>query len=272
MIDRVETLGRREGLEILDGCLAVGGIPLPLLAQRVGTTPFFAYSRAAVTARVTRLRRALPASIHLSYAVKANPMPALVEHLARLVDGLDVASAREMRTALDTPMPPVDISFAGPGKLPDEIARAVAAGVLINLESPAQAVLTARAGERLGRRPRVCVRVNPDFDMRGGGLHMGGGAKAFGVDAEQVPDLLHDIHRLELGFEGFHFFQGSQNLDPAALCAIQERTAELALELAGRAREPVIRLNLGGGFGIPHFPGDRPLPIEAIGERLAEPA
>ena len=84
---------------------AVGDVPLDRLAERVGSTPFFAYDRRRLTERVELLRAALPADIHLSYAVKANPMPAVVQHLSRLVDGFDVASAAEMRTALDTPMP-----------------------------------------------------------------------------------------------------------------------------------------------------------------------
>ena len=64
------------------------------------------------------LRATLPDGIDLSYAVKANPMPAVVQHLSALVDCFDVASALEMRTALDTPMPATRISFAGPGKTP----------------------------------------------------------------------------------------------------------------------------------------------------------
>jgi diaminopimelate decarboxylase len=90
-------------------------MPLTRLAQRVGTTPFYAYDRALLTARVAALRQALPAGLGLHYSVKANPMPALVQHMASLVDGLDVASAGEMKLALDTTMAPQHIRFAGPG-------------------------------------------------------------------------------------------------------------------------------------------------------------
>jgi len=62
----------------VDGQLAVGGIPLMRLADRVGSTPFFAYDRALLTARVELLRSSLPARVNLSYAIKANPMPAVV--------------------------------------------------------------------------------------------------------------------------------------------------------------------------------------------------
>ena len=100
----VAAFGRTEGQ------LCVGGVPLERLAERVGGTPFFAYDRALLTARVDLLRKTLPDDISLSYAVKANPMPAVVQHLARLVDGLDVASAGELRTALDAPVRPGPVS------------------------------------------------------------------------------------------------------------------------------------------------------------------
>ena len=79
--------------------LEVGGIPLTQLAARIGSTPFYAYDRQLITARVAQLRAALPPGIHLHYAIKANPMPAVVQHLAGLVDGFDVASVGEMRVA-----------------------------------------------------------------------------------------------------------------------------------------------------------------------------
>ena len=105
------------------GCLCVGGIPVDVLAERVGGTPFFAYDRSLLTGRVAELRAALPAGIDLSYAIKANPMPAVVHHLSGLVDSFDVASALELRTALNTTMPPNRVSFAGPGKEPPNCAR-----------------------------------------------------------------------------------------------------------------------------------------------------
>ena len=177
----------------IDGQLAVGGMPLDRLTERVGSTPYFAYDRRLLTERVEMLRATLPPTLHLSYAVKANPMPAVVQHLAGLVDALDVASTLEMRTALDTPMPAGRISFAGPGKTAAEIVQAVAAGVTIEMESATEAQRVIQAGEMLGVRPRVAVRVNPDFQVKGSGMRLGGGPQQFGVDAEQVPEFLASL-------------------------------------------------------------------------------
>jgi diaminopimelate decarboxylase len=252
------------------GCLSVGGVPLDRLAERVGSTPFFAYDRSLLTARIELLRATLPAEIELSYAVKANPMPAVVQHLSALVDALDVASALELRTALDTPMPAGRVSFAGPGKTPRELTQAIAAGVTIEMESPTEAERVAAIGERLGIRPRVAVRVNPDFEVKGSGMRMGGGAQQFGVDAERVPALLKELARTDVEFLGFHVFAGSQNLRAEILCEAQRKTVDLALRLAEAAPTPVRYLNLGGGFGVPYFPKDSPLDLPAIGANLTE--
>jgi diaminopimelate decarboxylase len=248
----------------------VGGVPLDRLAERVGGTPFFAYDRGLLTERVALLRRTLPAGIELGYAVKANPMPAVVQHLSALVDSLDVASAGEMRVALDTPLPAERVSFAGPGKTPAELAQAVAAGVTIELESETEAARVARTGERLGIRPRAAVRVNPDFQVKGSGMRLGGGPQQFGVDSELVPALLRELARMDVEFLGFHIFAGSQNLNAEILCDAQRKTVELALRLAADAPAPIRYLNIGGGFGIPYTDRDRPLELGPIGENLEQ--
>ncbi|HEY7622002.1 MAG TPA: pyridoxal-dependent decarboxylase, exosortase A system-associated [Solirubrobacteraceae bacterium] len=250
-------------------CQEVGGVPLGLLAERVGSTPFFAYDRRLLTERVAALKSALPDDVKLGYAIKANPMPALVQHLSGLVDSFDVASAGELRVALDTPMPAERVSFAGPGKTLAELNQAVAAGATIELESETEAARVADVGERLGVRPRVAVRVNPDFRVKGSGMRMGGGPQQFGVDAERVPALLATLTRTDVELLGFHIFAGSQNLNAEILCEAQRATVALALRLAEHSPTPVEYLNIGGGFGIPYSDRDTPLDLNAIGENLA---
>lgn len=254
---------------VRDGQLLVGGVPLSQLAARVGQTPFYAYDRAALRARVASLRQALPPAVKLHYAMKANPMPAVVAFMAGLVDGIDVASAGELKVALDGGADPREVSFAGPGKRDVELRQAVAAGVLVNLESQREVAPLAAAAAELGLPARVAVRVNPDFELKGSGMKMGGGPKQFGVDVEQVPALLETIGRAGLAFEGFHLFAGSQNLKPESICEAQQKSYELAVRLAAHAPAPVRFLNLGGGFGIPYFPGEQHLDLGPIGENLA---
>jgi diaminopimelate decarboxylase len=257
-----------QGIVVDGDCLVFGGRRVTELAEQVGRTPFYAYDRAAMTARVESLRAHLPREIHLHYAMKANPMPAVVRHFLGLVDGLDVASAGELAVALAAGASPEVVSFAGPGKSSEDLAAALDAGVIVNLESPAEMRRLGRLAAATGRRARVAIRVNPDFELKTSGMKMAGGPKQFGVDAEQVPGLLAELATLELDFVGFHIFSGSQNLSPAAIIEAQTQTLDLAKRLATAAPAPVRLLNIGGGFGIPYFPADKPLDLAQIGRHL----
>lgn len=253
----------------IDGdSLVVGGMPIELLAARVGSTPFYAYDRSVIARGIELLRAALPKKIEIHYAMKANPMPAMVCFMTSLVDGIDVASGGEMKIALDTGISPQNVSFAGPGKRESELRQAVAAGVLLNVESFREIELLARLSNELGRAARVAIRVNPDFELKGSGMKMGGGPKQFGIDAEAVPLALGKVRALELAFEGFHLFAGSQNLNAESICEAQNKSFELAIKLSEHISYPVKLLNLGGGFGIPYFPGERRLDLSPIGENL----
>jgi diaminopimelate decarboxylase len=253
---------------VADDVLVIGQFSLPRLAARVGRTPFFAYDRQRLSDRVADLRRALPRDLAVHYAIKANPMPAVVAHLAAQVDGLDVASGGELKVALDTGVAPTDVSFAGPGKSDGELAQAVAAGVLVNVESPREIAVLAGLARAMRLPARVAVRVNPDFELKSSGMKMGGGPKQFGIDAEGVPAALDAIRAAGLAFEGFHIFSGSQNLRAEAIVEAQQKSVELALRLAAHAPAPVRTLNIGGGFGIPYFPGEAPLTLAPIGANL----
>lgn len=256
--------------DVIDGKLAVGGIPVDRLAARVGSTPFFAYDRRLLTKRIELLRQMLPAKINLSYAIKANPMPAVVQHLSSLVDSFDVASTGEMRIALDTPMAADHVSFAGPAKTIAELTQAVAAGITVELESATEARRVIAIGEQLGVRPRVAIRVNPDFAIKGSGMRMGGGPQQFGIDAELVPQLLNELAEANLDVLGFHVFGGSQNLRADIICEAQRKTVELVTKLAAAMPTPVRYLNLGGGFGIPYFDKDESLDLAVVGANLQE--
>ena len=251
-----------------EDCLQIGGMSLSQLAQRIGMTPFYAYDRQLITNRVALLRKYLPPEVQIRYSMKANPMPAVVQHLAAIVDGIDVASAGELRVALDTPILPSQISFAGPGKKDNELSCAIASGITLNMESEQEMERIAILGQHLGICPKVAIRVNPDFELKSSGMRMSGGAKQFGVDAERIPSMLARMRILKLNFEGFHIFCGSQNLNATAIQEAQEKTIQLGLSLAKQASCSIRLLNIGGGFGVPYFPGDKELDLKSICKNL----
>ena len=250
--------------------LTIGGKSAETIVAEAGDTPLFVYDLAVVARRIARFRAAIPDKVQLHYAMKANPYPALLEFIASHVDGFDVASAGEMRLALAAGVEAADISFAGPGKRENEIAEAVAAGVTLNCESEGEVARALAAGDRFGIRPRLAVRVNPDFEIRGSGMRMGGGPKPFGVDAERVPQLVRTLLSAGAEWRGFHIFVGSQALDAEALIEAQSLTVALAGSLADAVGETPPLVNLGGGFGIPYFGGEQPLDVDAVGVALGE--
>jgi len=253
----------------LAGQLAPGGIEIERLAARVGSTPFFAYDRQSIQRRIGAVRAAMPPDVGLTYAVKANPMPALLQHLSGHVDGFDVASGAELRHALDTPIPASRISFAGPAKQLPELRQAIAAGVTVELESEQELARVRSASAELGIAARVALRVNPDFTVRGSAMRLGGGPQQFGIDSERVPALLGTLADSCLDFQGFHVFAGSQNLRAESICEGQQRTVEMVLGFLDCLPGPVRYLNLGGGFGIPYSSRDQPLDLGLVGENLA---
>lgn len=260
---------RMASIERRDGVLVVNGVALTELTGAAGGTPFYAYDRAHVAARVAALRAALPARLRLHYAVKANPLPTLLAHLAGLVDGFDVASAGELRAALAAGMAPAAVSFAGPGKREHELAAALDAGVVVAVESPGEFQRLARMAAGRARPPSVVLRLNPDFSLKRAGMSMAGGPSPFGMDVDQARQLLAAACPPTLDIIGVQVFAGSQSLSAEAILACQEATLALAAELAPLLPGGLRYLNLGGGLGIPYFPGEQPLDLAALGKGLS---
>lgn len=253
---------------VQDNELIIGGVKLTQLVQRIGQTPFYAYDRQLLSQRVAQLRQQMPDELKIHYAMKANPMPALVQHMAGIVDGFDLASAKEMQTALDTTMPANQISMAGPGKRQEELRQAIAAGITINVESTYELESIAQIAEQTGFQAHIAIRINPAFELKASGMKMGGGPKQFGIDEEQLPEVLNRIKTLGLDFIGFHIYSGSQNLKAESIIEAQQKSLDLADNLSEFCPGPIKKLNLGGGYGIPYFPGEKPLDTQQIGAAL----
>lgn len=249
------------------GELLVSGVPASKLTAQCGT-PLYAISRQAVAERVALLRSVLPAGIRLHYAIKANPMPALVDCLAKQIDGFDVASERELALAIAAGHGGLDIGFAGPAKRDPELRAAAACGAVVQVESAGELARLAGIARAEQLPARAAVRINPDFELRQSSVRMGGGPQAFGVDAEQVPALLRAWPQ-GVEFIGFHIYAGSQNLNATHIASALQQSYALCRQLAADAPSAPQVFNLGGGFGIPYFAGETRLDLTPIGAALA---
>lgn len=268
-MQRLEELPCMRTFTVRDGCLSLSGRPVPELVAEAGGTPVYLYDEAMLQTRLAELRGALPGDVAVHYAVKANPMPALLQCLADRVDGFDIASAGELERLLAIGVAPDRISFAGPGKRDDELAAAIAAGITLHIESAGELERVAELATRSEARPRVALRINPNFELKRSGMRMAGGPQPFGIDAECAPQLLQRMDALPVAFQGFHLFAGSQNLRTDLLIEALDPMFRLLGDLAAQAPEPVRQVTLGAGLGIPYFPGDQPVDLPAYARALA---
>ena len=258
------------GFDTLGGELAIAGKTASALVEEAGGSPLFVYSRDRLSQRMQLLRDAMPDRLGINYAIKANPFEPLLKFMHPLVAGYDIASGGELAILQDIGFDMSRVSFAGPGKRDDELRAAIAAGVTLNTESENEVRRALRIAEETGITPRLAIRVNPDFDMKGSGMKMGGGAKQFGVDAERVPALGREILGSGADWRGLHIYTGSQALSEEAIIETQANVLALAARIADDIGEPLPKLNMGGGFGIPYFHGDEELDVSLIGSALSE--
>lgn len=252
--------------------LIVGNHPLSHIEKLVSGTPFYVYDRQLIINRIKQLTNTLPSEISLHYAIKANPLPSLVQLMATQVSGFDVASKKEMLLAIQTGMPAEKVSFAGPGKTAEDIEAAIIAGVTLHVESVGEIARVELAASKLSLKASIALRINPKFELKSSGMKMSGGSKPFGIDEEQVPEILKGLNLTRINLRGFHIFAGSQNLNAEAIISAQQQTFMLAEELVALSSEitksKIDYLNIGGGFGVPYFANETSLDVEAIANSL----
>ncbi|MBW0144953.1 pyridoxal-dependent decarboxylase, exosortase A system-associated [Sphingomicrobium clamense] len=247
-----------------DGQLCIGGKAAGDWMGE-GDAPMFAYARPVIEEKIAQFRADMPERLRLHYAVKANPYRPLLDFMASRVDGFDLASRGELSRVEGIDLP---LSMAGPGKSDADLHAAILAGVTIHLESEGEADRALAVAEQVGMTPKLAVRVNPPFALKGAGMKMGGLSSQFGVDAERVPALVTSLIERGADWQGYHLYAGSQSLSADAIVESQRESLKLVVEITNATGEMPSEVNLGGGFGIPYFPGDEPLDTKVVGEAL----
>ena len=251
-----------------EAVLHIGGIPVPVLAERYGT-PLFVYDRSAIDRKLDLLRALLPA-IDVYYSVKANPNLAILRHFVRRGCGLEVASQGEFVQAVAAGCLPERIFFAGPGKTDKELEYAIRGNIgEIHVESFHEATRISSVCSRSGIRARIAVRVNPTGDVQGGAMRMGGKPAPFGVDEETLAPVVQMLSsRAWFDFRGIHLFVGTQVLDWTVLITQYRKAIGIARAVVAQIGRPLQTIDLGGGLGIPYFPGELELDVHRLGQEV----
>ncbi|MEO3944727.1 type III PLP-dependent enzyme [Gorillibacterium sp. CAU 1737] len=243
---------------------------LPYYAERYGT-PLYVYDGEKVEQQYQRLKETLPSPFEVFYSAKCNPLLGICQLLRGLGSSIEVASGGELHTAVEAGFQPQQIIWTSPGKTEEELLYAIEKGIYsINVESVTEARTLSRLAVQQGVTVQMSVRINPDFHPAGAGLKMTGVPTPFGIDQASAVDALKTIASLPgLALIGLHVFTGSQVLDATILAETMEQIFQLALSLSEEAGLPLAFLDLGGGFGVPYFPGEPSLDTALLREELA---
>jgi diaminopimelate decarboxylase len=228
-------------------------------------TPCYVYFVDDVRARLARLADVFGGRFSVSYAVKANPNPGLLACLAERVVTFDVSSIGEAERCLEIGWPAARLTFSGPAKREAELERAVEirVGELV-CESEWELATIERLAARAGARMRCLLRINPARAPRKFGVAMSGKPSQFGIDEEDLPEVLRRWAWPHVDLAGFHVYAGSNSLSAPALAENFEIFIELFARFAALGEVTPRTLVFGSGFGIPYTPDDEPLDLEAL--------
>jgi diaminopimelate decarboxylase len=248
-----------------DDKLQIGGVLIDQITNEFGT-PLFIYDAGILERSWKVLRSTFPKEFEISYSVKANPNPHILQFFLAKGCGLEIASAGELHLALNAGCAPSKLLFAGPGKSEAELELALAQRLgEIHVESLLEAQRVNSISRRLGINAPVALRVNPNSAAQGGAMQMGGKPAPFGVDEERLDDTVAQL--LELGsleFRGLHFYLGTQILDDQILVRQYRHALTIVKRVVAKLGQPLETVDFGGGLGIPYFSGERALDTEAL--------
>ncbi|MDP9479356.1 MAG: alanine racemase [Actinomycetota bacterium] len=269
--DKALDLAKRFGAAAEErGEFAPAGVPISEIAGQFGT-PFYLYHGGMISDRVRRVREALGTEV--SYSVKANPSLGVCQLIAREREaGAEVASSGELAVARAAGFDPRDIVFAGPAKTEDEHERAIDEGIFaVNVESLGEIERLAETAARKGATIGVGLRINPEAQLMGSGMRMGGTVGQFGIDQADLAEAVgKTLSRPELVLRGVHVYTATQVFEVDPLIEHCRNIFEIALQTADLSGAPLEMIDFGGGFGVPYFEKTSEFDLDSFGEGLKE--
>jgi diaminopimelate decarboxylase len=230
-------------------------------------TPFYVYDMDAAASHTRKLRSLLPEFVDLLYCAKANANKVVLGSFKPEVQGLDISSAGELDLAVAVGWSPSVMSFAGPGKNEEELERAIRAGVrIISIESPTELRRASKISRSFGGKPvGITLRINPSSAPKEFPMKMGGLPSQFGVPEEEAEAVMEEALRSEgIHVLGVHVYSGTNSLEPRAIVENAQQTLSIAARLADKFDKTWEVVNLGGGFGVPYFPGQNAMNMEEL--------
>ena len=218
-------------------------LPLARLEELVAEhgTPISVVSRSQIMDNYRRLDACLPA-VTLFYAVKANPHPGILEILAGIGAGFDVASRGEIAAALAAGADArEDLIFADTVKDPKHIAHATTVGLDdFTFDNPSEITQIARHAP--GANVHVRIRVSNEGSV----AHL---SEKFGAPPADAVPLLCAARDQGLTPRGVSFHVGSQCLEVGRYLEALDLVRDI-FDQAHRKGIELEMVDIGGGFPV----------------------
>ena len=245
------------------------------LASEFGT-PLYVYDRETIVSQFRSLRAAFASrfpKLRIHYALKANGNGALLAVLRAEGAAPEVVSLGEIVMALRAGWAGDEILFTSSSKGPEEIAKAVEIGAVLNVDSRDELEQAATSAAAAGKRVRISFRINPGVDphtlhhINTGipeakfGLHLDGGlARAAYARARELPSV---------AITGIHCHIGSQIMETDGYVATARKMLAFVRELKRDFGLSLEFVDLGGGLAVPYHDGEEGLAPAVLAAALA---
>ena len=235
-------------------------------------TPLYIYDIEKIYSKIGLLKEFLPYEMNTYYSLKANPSIGLLSSIKKNISGVEVSSEGELYISRYVGIPVEKIIFVGPGKTADELEYAVNSNILsIVVESFEELEKVNQISIQKGIRTKIAVRINPESEVAGARIKMGGAAKQFGIDEEYLEEFVAQSKKHKnIILEGLHVYMGTQVLDSGMLVNNFNSIFAIAKKMKYEYKVDLKLIDFGGGFGIPYFPGEKELDVSILKEGFAK--
>lgn len=247
-----------------DNDLYCEDVAIEKIAKEVGT-PFYLYSKETLEHHFKVFDKAFSDVPHITcYAVKANSNIAILDIFGRFGGGADIVSGGELFRALRAGVSPDKIVYSGVGKKIEEIDFALKSDILMfNIESSQELEVINQRAEKLGKKARISIRINPDVDPKTHPYISTGLKKSkFGIDIKKALNEYRRARELKnIEVVGVDCHIGSQITEIGPFKDAVRKIKELVVTLTSEGFA-IKYLDLGGGLGIPYNAEEPPQPLE----------
>ena len=249
-------------MKIQDNQLIIGDVKATELVSKYGS-PIYVYDEGLIRQKFRELKENIPyRKLRIYYACKANTNPHIMKVLFEEGSYADVLSPGEIVLAKKAGFSEERMMFTSTSVTDSDMKYAIDHNIMVNCDSLSQ---LERYG-KLNPNCKVSIRINPDV---GGGHHghviTGGPESKFGIYFDKVDEAKSIAKKHGLKIVGIHQHIGSGILDADKF--------KLALDVILKVAKDFHDLefvDLGGGFGIPYRPEQKPLDMKAVGKLLTD--